>query len=100
MYKASANPSMGSTSPSKKRIQITTNFQSEAQQFYERALDDQGNIKKLAKNDQPTVTESKKVITTNPYEVECEGTNVNEKEGSAKKEVVYIDKPGYDISQL
>jgi hypothetical protein len=100
MYKASANPSMGSPSSSKKRIQITANFQSEAQEFYERALDDQGNIKKLAKNDQPTVTESKKVITTNPYEVECEGTNMNEKEGSGKKEVVNVGKPGYDISQL
>jgi len=104
MYKTSENDSMGSTGPSncdkrKKRIQITANFQSDAQQFYERAVDDQGNIKKLAKSDQPTITESKKVITTNPYEVECEGTNENEKEGSAKREVVNVRKPGYDISQ-
>ena len=96
---------MGSTSPSnsgkrKKRIQITENFQSEAHQFYERVLDDQGNIKKLAKKDQPTITESKKVTTTNPYEVECEGTNREEKAGSTKKEVVNVDKSGYDVSQL
>lgn len=96
---------MGSTSPSngserKKRIQITTNFQSEADQFYERVLDDHGNIKKLAKNDQPTVAESKKVVTTNPYEVESDGTNGKVKEGSAKKETVNVDKLGYDISEL
>ena len=96
---------MGSTSPSndhksKKRIQITTNFQSEADEFYERVLDDQGNIKKQAKNDQPTISESKKVVMTNPYEVESNGTNGKAKEGSAKKEVVNVDKSGYDISQL
>jgi len=83
-----------------KRIQITTNFQSEADQFYERVHDDHGNIKKLAKNDHPTIAESKKVITTNPYEVECKGTNGIVKEGSTRKETVNIDKSGYDISEL
>ena len=96
---------MGSTRPSnggksKKRIQITTDFQSEADQFYERVLDDQGNIKKLAKNDQPNTAQSKRVITTNPYEVECKGTNGKAKEGSTKTEAASVDKSGYDFSQL
>jgi len=95
-----ASPSPSNDDKKKKRIQITASFQSEANQFYERILDDQGNVKKLVKNDQPTISKSNKVVTTNPYEVECEGTDRKGKEGSSKREVMLVDKPGYDINQL
>jgi hypothetical protein len=85
---------------SQKRIQISSNFTSEADQFFERIEDDKGNVKKVIQNQEPKVTTSSTTITTNPYTAKTDGSpeNTRTKEGAAT--TVKIDKPGYDTSQL
>lgn len=84
----------------KKRIQITSNFTSEADQFFERIENEDGKVTKVVDKTEPSVSASSTTITTNPYTAETDGSaeNTNTKEGEAK--TVKIDKSGYDTSQL
>lgn len=84
----------------KKRIQITSNLTSEADQFFERIEDDDGKVKKVIEKSEPSVSTSSTTITTNPYTAETDGSSEDTKAKEGEASTVKVDKAGYDTSQL
>jgi hypothetical protein len=85
---------------SKKRIQITSDFTSNAEHFYERVERPGTNDTKIVEENSPKASRRSVTVTTNPYTVETDGSSekTNDKEGASV--TVDIEKKGYDTSQL
>jgi hypothetical protein len=82
-----------------KRVQITSDFKTDTDVFYERVEEKNTGEIKIIQNSKPVVGSSSTRITTNPYTVETDGSSKAEtKVGSASS--VTINKSGYDTSQL
>ena len=83
-----------------KRIQITSNFTSNADHLQERVHNIDTGKTKVVDNSKPHIRSSSITVTTNPYTVETDGSpeHTVTKEGSAT--AVDIKKAGYDTSQL
>ena len=84
----------------KKRIQITSDFTSNAEHFYERIERKGRGETKVIEQTEPSTTSRTVTVTTNPYTVETDGSpeNTRTKEGEAV--TVDLEKKGYDTSQL
>lgn len=83
-----------------KRIQITSNFTSDADRLQERIHNVDTGETKVVDNSKPHISQNKVTVTTNPYIVETDGTteNTTTKTGAAK--TVDLKKEGYDTNQL
>jgi hypothetical protein len=82
-----------------KRVQIKSDFTSEAAYSFERVQDkDTGEIN-VTKNSNPTISSSTTTITTKPYTVDTNSSSeTTQNVGSSS--TMNINKPGYDTSQL
>ena len=87
------------TGENEKRVQITSNFTSEAEVFYERIEDKKTGEVDYKQNSKPSTVTSKTTITTRPYKYE---TEIQPKPKEATEPAVKIAKikPGYDASEL
>ena len=85
---------------SKKRIQITSDFTSDAEQFYERVVHPDTGETKVVENCNPKTSSSSVTVTTNPYTFETDGSPEKTKTKKGSSSTVNINKPGYDTSQL
>ncbi|KAG9693159.1 hypothetical protein KCU95_g11115, partial [Aureobasidium melanogenum] len=95
---------MPSSTPSKKRIQISSSFTTDAEHLHEQVHDTKTGETKTVTHDTPHETSHTTTITTNPYTVETNGVEQKTKQGDA----ITLDiEPshcpatvGYDTSQL
>ena len=85
---------------SEKRIQITSDIQSEASHFYERVERPGDSEPKVIEQNDPKTSSHTVTITTNPYTVETDGSSENTQTKEGKAATVDLEKKGYDTSQL
>jgi hypothetical protein len=84
----------------KKRIQVTSDFKADTEQFYERVHHHNSGETKVVENTKPHLGSSSITITTNPYTVETAGSTEEARTKEGSSSTVNINKPGYDTSQL
>lgn len=85
---------------SKKRIQITSDFTSNAEHFYQRVARPGTGDTKVVEQNEPKTLSHKVTVTTNPYTVETDASIENTKTNEGASATVHLEKKGYETSQL
>ena len=83
-----------------KRVQITSNFTSEADHLFKRIEEEGGKVTKVVEKTSPSKNTSSTTVTTNPYTAATGASKDNTGTRVSDATAAKIDKGGYDTSQL